>query len=108
MRVNLDCPYSEKDQAKSLGAKWDMARKVWYVVDPDDLQPFSRWIKGMGRPTDQQAKKAAKKAAKHGRVVVTIGKHYREVQHPPGLLPWEDEEPPELIRLVRDIGRHHD
>jgi hypothetical protein len=85
-----------------------MARKVWYVVDPDDLQPFARWIKGMGRPTDQQARKAAKKAAKHGRVVITIGKHYREVQHPPGLLPWEDEEPPELIRLVRDIGRHHD
>lgn len=44
MRVNLNCPYSEKDQAKRLGARWDHAQRVWYVVGIEDLTPFKRWI----------------------------------------------------------------
>lgn len=44
MRTNLVVPYAEKDEAWSLGAKWDGARKVWYVEDIDDLKPFLRWI----------------------------------------------------------------
>lgn len=107
MRINLDCPYSEKDDAKRLGAKWDPSRKVWYVVDPDDLQPFARWIKGMGRPTEHQAKKAARMGAKKRGGCVTIGRHFKDIPHPAGLLPWEEEDPPELVRLVRDIGLSH-
>lgn len=30
MRINLQVPYAEKDAAKRLGARWDMARKVWF------------------------------------------------------------------------------
>lgn len=44
MRVNLRVPYAEKDEAKSLGARWDIARKTWYVVDVEDLAPFLVWI----------------------------------------------------------------
>lgn len=44
MRVNLNCPYSEKDQAKWLGARWDPAQRVWYVVGIEDLTPFKRWL----------------------------------------------------------------
>ncbi len=29
-RVNLAVPYSEKEAAKELGAKWDPSKKVWY------------------------------------------------------------------------------
>ena len=105
MRVNLNCPYSDKDEAKSLGARWDMAKKTWYVIDPEDLQPFARWIKGLGVPTEWQAKKATQKAVKRAeKVLVTVGAMYVEEPHPDGLPPWEDEDPPELIRLVRDIG----
>jgi len=43
MRINLECPYDEKDRAKRLGAKWD--GKTWYIVDVEDLTPFMRWIK---------------------------------------------------------------
>ncbi len=43
MRFNLKVPYAEKDQAKQLGARWDAARKVWYVDGRDDLEPFARW-----------------------------------------------------------------
>ena len=44
MRINLTTPFAEKDAAKALGARWDSARKVWYVVDPQDVAPFMRWI----------------------------------------------------------------
>ena len=105
MRVNLNCPYSDKDEAKSLGARWDMAKKTWYVIDPDDLQPFARWIKGLGVPTEHQAKKAAQKAAnKASKAFVTVGVMYVETPHPDGLMPWEEEESPDLVRLVRELG----
>lgn len=32
MRFYIDCPYSEKDEAKSLGAKWDKLEKKWYYM----------------------------------------------------------------------------
>lgn len=44
MRINLNCPYAEKDQAKSLGARWDAARKTWYIENVEDLTPFMRWV----------------------------------------------------------------
>ena len=44
MRVNLNCPFSEKDEAKALGARWDAARKVWYIENVEDLTPFMRWV----------------------------------------------------------------
>ena len=29
--IFLDCPYSEKDECKSLGGRWDNDVKKWYV-----------------------------------------------------------------------------
>jgi Domain of unknown function (DUF5710) len=45
MRIDLRVPFAEKDLAKSLGARWDVARRVWYLRDIEDLTPFMRWIK---------------------------------------------------------------
>ena len=39
MRINLIVPFSEHELAKKRGAKWDMARKTWYVEDAEDLNP---------------------------------------------------------------------
>lgn len=47
MRINLITPFAEKEAAKALGARWDAAKKCWYVVDAADLAPFSRWIPNM-------------------------------------------------------------
>ncbi|WP_367304825.1 DUF5710 domain-containing protein [Burkholderia multivorans] len=44
MRINLSVPFKEKDEARRLEAKWDLARKTWYVVDIEDVQPFIRWM----------------------------------------------------------------
>ena len=45
MRTNLAVPFAEKDQAKALGARWDPARKCWYVQGASDLAPFARWLR---------------------------------------------------------------
>lgn len=43
MRLDLKVPFAEKDAAKKLGARWDAARKIWYVVGKEDVAPFSKW-----------------------------------------------------------------
>lgn len=40
----LNVPFREKDEAKSLGARWDAAQKRWYVPPDKDLEPFQRWL----------------------------------------------------------------
>jgi hypothetical protein len=44
MRVDLHVPFSQKDLAKSKGARWDAARKTWYVIDPLDIRTFALWM----------------------------------------------------------------
>ena len=43
-RVYINVPYSEKDEAKALGAKWDKQEKSWFVKPGDDQAPFQRWL----------------------------------------------------------------
>ena len=52
MRINLVTPFAEKDAVKALGARWDAAKKCWYVVDVADLTPFARWIPNMAAAVD--------------------------------------------------------
>lgn len=41
-RINV--PYSEKDKASKLGAKWIGEKSSWFVPDDVDLEFFLRWI----------------------------------------------------------------
>lgn len=49
----LEVPFREKDQAKSLGARWDGASKKWYIPEgfDGDLELFQKWLK----PSIEQA-----------------------------------------------------
>lgn len=40
-RIYLDVPFKEKDEAKSLGARWDRNEKSWYVTK--DAWKFKKW-----------------------------------------------------------------
>jgi len=40
----LNVPFAEKEDAKRLGAKWDAAKKKWYVPQGVDVDAFSRWM----------------------------------------------------------------
>jgi len=39
----LNVPFSQKDQAKSVGAKWDAGKKKWYVPQGLDIDLFKAW-----------------------------------------------------------------
>ena len=34
MKYYIECPFYEKDEAKSLGARWDPEERKWYYTDP--------------------------------------------------------------------------
>lgn len=47
-RIHLNVPFSQKDQAKSLGARWDPVAKKWYVTAGVDLALFTPWLTEVG------------------------------------------------------------
>ena len=58
MRINLTTPFAEKNQVKALGARWDAAKKLWYIENVADLEPFRRWI-AHGHPRETVQKRQA-------------------------------------------------
>ena len=40
----LNCPFSEKDECKALGAKWDPHVKKWYVPEALNINNFAKWM----------------------------------------------------------------
>lgn len=65
MRVDLKVPFAEKDAAKAAGARWDSNLKVWYVIDPPDLNRFARWVPAVAafQAVQQSPRAATPKAA---------------------------------------------
>lgn len=45
VKLYLKCPFAEKDTVKKLGARWDAAKKSWWVADTAaNRDTFSQWI----------------------------------------------------------------
>ena len=87
MRFDLKVPYAEKDAAKALGARWDAARKIWYVTEVDDIAPFSKWSPVAQESTSVPQKKAPAQTQGSGKVYV--GSSYVEHVRVCECLPWE-------------------
>jgi len=94
MRINLVTPFAEKDAAKALGARWDAAKKCWYIVDVDDLSPFMRWI-----PDLDAAQGTGAAVAANPKASTKVAKTKPPVSSKPAVemahcgcqvLPWED------------------
>lgn len=43
-RIDLKVPFLEKDEAKKLGARWDLQKRVWYVPEGEDPSLFCKWL----------------------------------------------------------------
>lgn len=43
-KTYLAVPYSQKNAAKKLGAKWDGRKKSWYAPEGSDLNSFGQWL----------------------------------------------------------------
>lgn len=67
--TNLKVPFSEKDQAKSLGARWNAESKHWYVPEGVDVAPFEKWINSsmVANPTPSPSKPVAKSNTENNR-----------------------------------------
>lgn len=79
MRTNLQVPFDEKDEAKRLGARWDPAKRVWYVQNREDLTPFARWL--------SRSPAASSGRAAGGQAVIRTGARYVPLDC--DCLPWE-------------------
>jgi Domain of unknown function (DUF5710) len=44
LRTDLVVPFGEKDDAKRLGARWDVDKRVWYCPAGVDLAKFEKWL----------------------------------------------------------------
>jgi exodeoxyribonuclease VII large subunit len=53
MKTYLHVKFKHKDKVKNLGARWDPARKAWYVPDGVDLTPFLQWVPNLPRLSPQ-------------------------------------------------------
>ena len=41
-KTYLNVPFAQKDAAKALGARWDAARKKWYISPVMDVTLFAK------------------------------------------------------------------
>ncbi|WP_432724063.1 DUF5710 domain-containing protein [Jeongeupia wiesaeckerbachi] len=71
----LAVPFAEKDAAKALGARWDPARKKWYVPQGTELAPFAQWLSPDATPA-------------------AGAESIREPVLPPGFVAYDGETPP--------------
>jgi Domain of unknown function (DUF5710) len=64
--INLKVPFNEKDQAKSLGARWNAEAKLWYVPQGVEAAPFEKWVSSVpnAAPTQAAAKPTEKSTVK--------------------------------------------
>ena len=93
MRTNLKVPFAEKDDAKRLGARWDAAKKVWYIKDVDDLYPFAKWIPDLVNESltvKSPPKKDVSVKTLQSTGTTIVGCNYVKVHRVCTCLPWED------------------
>lgn len=72
MRTEIKVPFAEKDEAKSLGARWDSNKKTWYVENHSPLSDFAKWLPlpSSSQPSDAFGSEAWKKAGDFGHAIV--------------------------------------
>lgn len=54
----------------ALGARWDAAKKIWYITDVVDLTQFMRWIPDLAAASERSGA-AAKVPARQSPGVIT-------------------------------------
>lgn len=52
MKVYLNVSFSDKDEAHSLGARWDRDNQSWYC-NPNDLPKMKKWTVAQNRSSYQ-------------------------------------------------------
>ena len=91
MRTHLKVPFAEKDEAKKLGARWDAARKLWYVENSTDLAAFARWMAdSIGTATGSSTSTSSTNQKKATEGISVVGSNYVPRPRVCDCLPWDD------------------
>ncbi len=53
-RIYLNVPFSEKEEAKAIGAKWDNEKKSWYVLADVSEEAFVKWIEELEKVVPEE------------------------------------------------------
>ena len=93
MRVNLNVSYEDRHAAKALGAWWDSRLQCWYVVDPKDLVPFTRWLRPKAEPVVRTVRPKKQKKPKKSKNTNWLGS---------SPLPEWERAPPDLLAMWRE------
>lgn len=43
-RLDLQVAFTDKEQVKQLGARWDSEKKIWFIPDGVDTTLFQKWL----------------------------------------------------------------
>ena len=50
----IKVPFTEKEEAKSLGARWDAEIKNWYIPQGVDPKKFEKWWRFLDCPFEEK------------------------------------------------------
>lgn len=73
-RTYIDVPFTEKAEAKELGAKWDQQQKSWFIPEGVDLTAFTKWLTPASNVVGADASQASAEATQ----AVKVPKSERE------------------------------
>jgi len=91
LKLYLNVPYAEKDQAKALGARWDAARKKWYVPSGKAAETFARWKPESLPGGDQNSTSAVVSKPAKSEALLTVAVTQALDKN---FVPYEGDEPP--------------
>ncbi len=107
-RIYLEVPFSEKEQVKQMGAKWDAHHRMWYVPEGKDIEVFRRWLADESdisirsnryfiAQSVHQCWKCKKNTTVYGFVLPPGYETLEEEEEPPEWYSWED---PTIVSFV--------
>jgi len=113
--IELQVPFTEKDEAKRLGARWDSSRKTWYIPEGLERLAFARWIptpqspniraKGWSVAGSRRECWRCKRVSRVFAVVLPPGYEALRVEDDPSDDYWEGGEDLVLLSYVDDVPR---
>lgn len=63
LKIYLNVPFAQKDEAKALGAKWDGVQKKWHAPADKDITLFAKWQTEPGAVTSPRTTTPSSKAS---------------------------------------------
>ena len=79
-KIFVYCPFTQKEEAKQLGAKWDPLNKKWYAPSEDIYQKLKKWhVPANKKPYDRPKVSKKKESEQEYKTRQSCGSYYKGV-----------------------------